>query len=106
MIFEIGDGSCDAEDAVERARTHGESIHGHFKELLAGGIGRAQFAKKSWSKLSVAVNATKTGEARALDFSSLEDTRSNSRGGLPFIRSRQVLVGNPGDIDVEVEPVE
>jgi len=101
----IGYGSCDLKDAAVAARRHAEAIDHHLQQLLPLPIQLTEAFQVPRLHLAVGVQSV-GGKALALDLARCFDPLTDGGGGFRRSRRGEVLVGDAGGFDVQVDAIQ
>ena len=98
--IEVGDGARDFEDAIVSARGQAHAPDGHFQRSLSSIVQCTQGTQDADGDMRVVKSAGMLDDARSLDFG------GDVRRGHAFILATQLLIGNRGNFDMQIDPVE
>lgn len=105
FVCEIGDGSGDFEDAIEGASAHAELLGGAFEK--ADGVLLDRAVLTEFFGLHLAVDLVGgVGEAFGLALAGCDHTGADGGRAFPEAIFAQILEGDGGDFDVQVDAIE
>src|SRR6185436_15401878 len=102
--FDVGDGPSHLEHTVEGAHREAELLEGAGDERVPLGVETAKGAELARVHAGVGVDRS-GGEPLALDLAGPRDPGGDGRGAFAR-RGVEVSHAQPGDLDVQVDPVE